>query len=408
MSKVDLTVLGAGLGGLAAAALLARQKKKVIVYVPGNEVGGAFVPAGKGGYRFSLGPTLSFGYERGGALHKLYTEMGISLGDMVRSSSYQVALPDRRLTVYPEKNETLEELRREYPQDIDRIVRLFHAVDKIAVRSSKSRLTSFFSRRRRSSSLLQRYRFSTELLSFFDIQSRYFFGQTVHDLPINKLVSMMTTSPLYEPQGFKKIADLLLETILQHNGTVLFSEPFPELIVQRGRVGLRVSGGPSGSGTVLLNTSGHHRDTFRFFGIEDQGIPVGMRHEVICLPEYARPDELFSLTVSMHGDGSAAPQGKRAVTVWFPFRGPDDGQTGTLLDPVGGIMPFLDRFSETIAVQRPDDAQYATPPDLFLSKEVSTAVLERGIAKNLYGIRDDANHPVQALAAAERIADFLM
>jgi hypothetical protein len=408
LSKVDLTVLGAGLGGLATAALLARQGKRVVVFAPGNEVGGAFVPARSEGYQFTLGPTLSFGNEHSGALQKLYADLGISHGDIVRPASYQVALPDRRLTVYPEKSESLEELRREYPHEIDRISKFFIAVEKIAVRTSKSRLSSFLSQRRRSSALLQRYRFSCELLSFFDVQSRYFFGQSIYALPISKLVSMINTSPLYEPQGFKKVADLLFEVILKHDGAVRFSEPFPEMALQRGnKVGLQNSGELAESRAVLLNTSGQTRNSFGCISILDEGVPAGMRHGVICLPDYARPDDLFSLALSRHGDEGAAPRGKRALTVWFPFRAPDRDQPRALLDPVRELIPFLDRFGDTMHAQRPDGTQYATPSTI-LGKEASAMIrLERGAAKNVYLIRDDAGYPVQAIAAAERMAEIL-
>ena len=355
-----------------------------------------------------MGPTLSFGNEPAGALQKLYADLGISHGDIVRSTSYQVALPDRRLTVYPEKSETLEELRREYPLEIDGISKFFRVVEKIAVRTSKSRLSSFLSQRRRSKSLLQRYRFSRELLSFFDIQSRYFFGQSVHDLPISKLVSMINTSPLYEPQGFKKIADVLLEVILKHDGVVRFAEPFPEMVPQRGNmIGVLTAGGMAESRAVLLNTRGHLRDSFNFIGIMDQGVPVGMRHEVICLSDYARPDDLFSLALSRHGDESAAPRGKRALTVWFPFLTSDHDQPRVLIDPILEIIPFLDRFSDMMHAQRPDSTQYATPSNMPGREGASMIRLERGASKNIYLIRDDAGYPVQAVAAAERMADIL-
>jgi hypothetical protein len=408
LSNVELTILGAGLGGLTAAALLAKQRKKVVIFAPGNDVGGAFVPARMEGYQFTLGPTLSFGNEKAGVLQKLYGDLGISPGDIVRSTSYQVVLPDRRLTVYPEKNHTLDELRREYPREIDGIVSLFRAVDKIAERSSKSRLTTFLSQRRRSKTLLQRYRFSKELLSFFDVQSRYFFGYPVQDLPIPNLITLINTSPLYEPQGFKKMVDLLLEVILKHDGIVRFSEQFPEIVPQRGKkVGLMTTGGLLESKVVLLNTSVPRRDYFRFIGILDQGVPVGLRHGILCLPDYTCPDDLFSLNMSRQGDEYAAPRGKRALTVWFPFQTPVGDRPGVQIDPVGEIIPFLDSFCDTIPAHRPEGSQYATPSGMRGSNESPMVRLERGLAKNMFLIRDDARCPVQAVAAALRLTEIL-
>jgi hypothetical protein len=408
LAKDELTVLGAGIGGLAAAALLARQRKRVAVFVPGNEAGGAFVPARLAGYQFPMGPTLSFGNERAGALQKLYADLGISPGDIVRSTSYQVALPDRRLTVYPEKSETIEELRREFPGEIDAIIRFFHAIDKIAARSSKSRLTSFLAQRRRSGAMLKRYRFSRELMSFFDIQARYFYGRSILDLPISKLVSMTNTSPLCEPQGFKKITDLLLEVILKHDGIVRFSEPFPELVPQRGkRAGLLSASGISEPRAILLNTRGPFKDSFTFIGIMDQCVPVGMRHGVICLPDYARPEDLFSIALSRSGDETAAPRGKRALTIWFPFQAPVNDKPSLLTAPVREMIPFIDRFSDTLYAQRPDGTQYATPSNMLGRVESPMIRLERGTARNIYLIRDDAGCPEQAVAAACRMAKIL-
>ena len=361
------------------------------------------------GYQFPIGPTLSFGSERAGSLLKLYADLGIFHGDIVRPTTYQIVLPDRRLTVYPDKSETLEELRREYPHEIDGISKFFHVIDKIAARTSKSRLSSFLSRHRRSSALLQRYRFSRELLSFFDIQSRYFFGLTVHDLPINKLITMVNTSPLYEPQGFKKIADLLFEVILRHDGLVRLSEPFPEIEPQRGkRVGLLSTDGRTDSSVILLNTRGRIRDSFNFIGIMDQGVPVGMRHGAICLLDYDRPNDLFSLALSRHGDEGAAPRGKRALAVWFPFRAPDHAQQRTLVDPIREIIPFLDSFSDMMHGQSSEGTQYATPANLLRKEESSVIRLERGVSSNVYHIRDDAGYPVQTVAAAQRLAEILL
>ena len=72
MPKYDLAVVGAGLGGLAATALLSRKNKKAIVLEPGNAVGGALRTFEKGGFVFTTGPALSFGFERGGAIQDLY------------------------------------------------------------------------------------------------------------------------------------------------------------------------------------------------------------------------------------------------------------------------------------------------------------------------------------------------
>jgi phytoene dehydrogenase-like protein len=74
--KYDLAVVGAGLGGLAATALLSRKNKKAIVIEPGNAVGGALRTFEKG-VCLHHRPAPSFGFERGGAIQDLCESLGV-------------------------------------------------------------------------------------------------------------------------------------------------------------------------------------------------------------------------------------------------------------------------------------------------------------------------------------------
>jgi hypothetical protein len=94
------------------------------------------------------------------------------------------------------------------------------------------------------------------------------------------------------------------------------------------------------------------------------------------------------------------------LTVWFPFRAPDGDQPGVLIDLVRDIIPFLERFSDTVHAQMPEGAHYATPAAMLDREQSSRIRLERGTAKNIYLIRDDAAYPVQAVVAAQRIAEI--
>ncbi len=143
MPKYDLAVVGAGLGGLAAAALACRMNKKTIVLEPGDSVGGALRLYHRNGFSFYLGPSLSFGFERGGALQHLNETLGIAQNASLRSPCYQVVLPDRRITVYAEQSETLDELRREFPGEIDAIARFYQDIRKHALQNSKSAVSAF-------------------------------------------------------------------------------------------------------------------------------------------------------------------------------------------------------------------------------------------------------------------------
>src|SRR4030042_4060013 len=58
MADYDVIVIVAGCGGLTAAALLAKQGRKVLVLEQGDRVGGCCSTFEREGYRFDVGATI--------------------------------------------------------------------------------------------------------------------------------------------------------------------------------------------------------------------------------------------------------------------------------------------------------------------------------------------------------------
>ena len=117
MAKYDLAVLGAGLGGLAVAALLSRNGKKVIVLASGDSLDAALGVREFEGFRFFRDAPLFYGFEEDGILTGLFDRLGLVYDGLASPSRYQVALPDRRITVFANQEETYEELKREFPRE---------------------------------------------------------------------------------------------------------------------------------------------------------------------------------------------------------------------------------------------------------------------------------------------------
>lgn len=78
-TKSRIVIIGAGIGGLTAGALLAHRGYQVLV------VDGAIVPGGcastfkRKGFTFDVGATQVAGLEPGGIHHRIFTELGIDL-----------------------------------------------------------------------------------------------------------------------------------------------------------------------------------------------------------------------------------------------------------------------------------------------------------------------------------------
>src|SRR6476619_6425972 len=79
-SKGDrVVVVGAGIGGLTAAALLARRGDQVLVLDQAIVPGGCASPFKRRGFTFDVGATQVAGLEPGGIHHRIFSELDIDL-----------------------------------------------------------------------------------------------------------------------------------------------------------------------------------------------------------------------------------------------------------------------------------------------------------------------------------------
>ncbi len=115
--RFDVAVVGAGIGGLAAAALLARAGRSVILVDRSSRAGGACQSLVHDGWRFEVGATFLSGFGPGGPLATLCRRLGITLSVKECDPVFQVALPRHRLSFWGEQNTWWREVRREFPGD---------------------------------------------------------------------------------------------------------------------------------------------------------------------------------------------------------------------------------------------------------------------------------------------------
>jgi C-3',4' desaturase CrtD len=90
-------VIGAGIGGLAAGALLARRGVQVVVLEAQHYPGGCAATFISGGYRFDAGATVGCGFHFGGPLDKLGRELGIDWPVRSEPLAWQYRHRDLRL-----------------------------------------------------------------------------------------------------------------------------------------------------------------------------------------------------------------------------------------------------------------------------------------------------------------------
>src|SRR4051794_39008358 len=80
MTSVRIGVVGGGLGGLAAACVLAARGRAVTLFERNAWLGGKAAELRAGGFRFDMGPTI---LTLPSVLRKIYDEAGRSLADAI-------------------------------------------------------------------------------------------------------------------------------------------------------------------------------------------------------------------------------------------------------------------------------------------------------------------------------------
>lgn len=346
MARYDIAVVGAGLAGLAAAALLASSRRRVIVLERDERPGGLMSLQSFQGLRFSPGPGASYGYEREGELFRLAVALNQPVPPSPGPSLLQVALPEHRITISSEPGETLDELRREFPREIDRAARLYHDARELRERSATGGLSSFLVKRRNAGPFLDRYRFSREMRAFLSVQALYFFGQSAETLSLSDLLLMTSGSPPLLKDGAQGVADRLRDAVIAAGGDCRFSDPWPELSLRKGRIAsLRSGDDPIDARSILLNVPVEAGEDSLFLAVRRKAIPVGMAPTVLYLKDYERPRDIVAVTYEIRRSASVPDDEVVPVTASFLAGGAThDGQRDRLIERVRSLMPFVDDF----------------------------------------------------------------
>jgi prolycopene isomerase len=319
VARYDVVIVGAGMGGLMAGALLAQRGRRVVVAEAADRIGGYQCRLESDG--FAIEPHFHFLQDAGPGrpVRRLLDELGIQLEWRRVDPLVEYSFPDRRFTVPAERAAFIDKLKREFPAEACGIDRLF-ATTK-AIQEAAQRLPVL-------APVLVRYGGDTveDLMSRF-ISDRalktlaggwaaYFgYGPTeISGLAIAVFTeSCFDGGVLHPVGGIAALADALRSTIESRQGSVLLASPVQRIEAASGQVTgvVLASGGRLEAPIVISNL-----DPLTTFGelVAGDRRARALARRLQAVDRFRSP---FSVFLGVRGDALRL-DGRSPVQVIFP------------------------------------------------------------------------------------------
>ncbi|MBD7909246.1 phytoene desaturase family protein [Sporosarcina gallistercoris] len=261
MSKT-VCVIGAGIGGLMAGALLAKEGWHVTVVEKATTVGGSAGSYARKNRRFPTGATIAFGLEERGLLDTLFHELDMNIPFELLHHPMDILLDDRKISIFRDKTEWENEMRRAFPERIGDVLAFWRRLEQIseAVYAVTETRVSLPIQRlydlgnlplhvlAHPGSMLQLARYAThtveDLLRMYKLDSytplRQFLDAQLLDaaqtdcteaalLPSSLALNIYRRGSFYVEKGMGQLSEALAQRIIELGGEVLTASPVKEL-----------------------------------------------------------------------------------------------------------------------------------------------------------------------------------
>jgi C-3',4' desaturase CrtD len=367
MKLLDLhcIVVGAGIGGLAAGALLARRGAQVVVLEAQRYPGGCAATFSSGAYRFDAGATVGCGFHSGGPLDLLGRQLGIDWPVHLEPLAWQYRHRDLRLDLSASRDNIIARFPRSKPfwEEQARLARTLWRLSAEALPWPVSDLQDVAGLAGRALGtlpdsvfllpFLQRTAFEwlasygldadAEFVRFIDAQL-LISAQTTsrHANALNAAIALdLPVAGTWRVEGgIGTVAQCLADSIERDGGAVLYGKKVIRLdTINREALGVETADGDAlATDALVANLTPESLEMLDEFRQEDeQSVPpsdgwsafmlylgvdaslfehAGADHLQIVAPE-GELGECRSLFVSASpaGDAGRAPEGQRAVTI---------------------------------------------------------------------------------------------
>lgn len=273
-SKYEVIVVGAGIGGLTAASLLAKRGVDVLCIEQHYMPGGCCGAIRRQDITMDVGATILYGFgERGLNTHRfVMNELEEEIDMIPRESIYNMHVGDQIITYWLDFKKFYNQLLEMFPGQKDELKKFYDSLyklygifsqnDVVVAPSEMSPLENIQMLMKNPSGIIKlsmymyknaldlfkKYFTDPEIIAFFDMLTRTFSYVDSIECPALLSATMFTDNHeggAYYPSGSPQMLPNKLEkSIEKYGGAVLYRNMVDEILIQKGRVyGVRLADG---------------------------------------------------------------------------------------------------------------------------------------------------------------------
>jgi prolycopene isomerase len=274
--RYDVVVVGAGLGGLSAGALLANEGKRVLVCEQGDGAGGFAHAFKRGPYTFdSAVRVIAEGEMVQGVLEHLGVLDECEL--IVIDHLYAAEFPGKRIFVPAGLEEFMEAHIREFPQEEEGIRKFFGLRRQMFIETTQAPMQMGVKELGNMAELLPTL-FKYRMATLQDVLDEHLHDPKLKALccalwpymgtsparlsffAYSQFIGVLVDGPFYVRGSFQSLVDAFVTALERNKGELALETDVEAILVEDGKVaGVRLEGGREiRAGTVVSNADARH------------------------------------------------------------------------------------------------------------------------------------------------------
>jgi all-trans-retinol 13,14-reductase len=367
-NEFDVIVIGAGIGGLACAALLSMRGYRPLVLEHHSKVGGYYGSFEKDGFLFNTGAMEITGLWDGGPLDLFLQDLGLKVEDYFVRNSYNYTHGSKEIKAFDGVDAFKGQLAELFPEESDNLTAFFE--------DSRISFDEWYGDLKKYGTILSPelildvsgedgpQRFRRERPHFADWRAKswkqkmdeFFTDQGLRDL-LNSIINHMSADldvtpaeailrdygfirygSFFPKGGSQKLVDAIKEFIEDHGGKVLLSQRVERILTEDGAVVGVETWDQTFHSPVVVSTSNVKNTILDMFDLREFNeeylnsiralemqetyfsVFLGADMDLSDYPTMIRDDDtalenLFHMTINTNADPAYAPDGMASITI---------------------------------------------------------------------------------------------